>query len=233
MSEENKGNPAEAFQQLLAKKNNDGVALASQLFDENFQLREKNRALKESVPGQDSVVLSAEDGKKWEAFSALGIEPTDIQAKLTAMSDLEAKNKELASMESLRGLADAGIDGSKLKLPVLKDLLAKFPDAQIEFKKEKDKSGNEATVAYIKSDESAKQALFSEFANEHFADYLPALKVNAENKAAPLGNGGDPSPKGGEGGGIFDRIRSTVKANNENQAAKVDIDARFNRASVN
>jgi hypothetical protein len=42
--------PTTAFQNLLKKKDGDALSLASQLFDENFQLREQKREMKGKLP---------------------------------------------------------------------------------------------------------------------------------------------------------------------------------------
>jgi hypothetical protein len=64
--------PAAAFQRLLEQNKNDGIAVASKLFDENFRYRGEVRDLKKKVPVEGSVVLSADEAKEWEAFKALG-----------------------------------------------------------------------------------------------------------------------------------------------------------------
>ena len=130
-------------------------------------------------------------------------------------------------METLRELAEVGLDGSKLKLSVLKDQLAKYPDAVIRFDTQKDKDGNEAKVAFIKHGD--KESPFTDFATENFSDYLPALKVSAEaQQPITPGNTHDPKPKGGTTS-IFDRIRETVTAESKAKAAPADIDARFGK----
>lgn len=220
--------PASGFQALLEKHQNDSIRLASTLFDENFQLRERNRELKSQIPADGSMVLSAEDAKKYKAIVDLGVEPKDIKAALEKLPVLEKENKELAGMETLREIADIGLDGSKLKLSVLKDQLQKYPDAVVSFKTEKDKSGNEVKVAFIKTTNDAAEVPFTQFASESLADYLPALKVNAEAAPAIPGNAHDPKPNGNAGGSIFDRIRSAVKTETETKP-KVDLDARFGR----
>lgn len=224
--------PAQAFQNALNKKNGDGIALASQLFDENFTYRQKIRDLETRLPKDGNVVLSVDDAKEWEAFKQLNVKAVDAKKAIESVTTLEKANKELASMESLRELADIGIDGSKLKLSVLKDQLsAKYPDAKITFKTEKDKDGNEAKVAYFQKTDKDAVTKFSEFANAELADYLPALKVSAEaNQPVPPGNTGDPSPTGG-GSNVFERIRGDVKKQGEGNKP-VDIDARFGRAPM-
>lgn len=223
-------NPAAAFQALLEKNNNDGIRLASTLFDENFQLREKNRELRSLAPAEGSLVLSAEDAKKYQAYIALGIDAAEIKKKIDLVEVLEQKNKELSSMEALREVADIGLDGSKLKLSVLKDQLGRFPDAQISFKTEKDAEGKEAKVAYIKPSDKESETSFTDFAKANLADYIPALKVNAESDPAVPGNGPGPKPQGGSTN-VFEGIRAAAKAAAEKQGQTPDLDSAFGRAA--
>jgi hypothetical protein len=189
-------NPAAAFQAMLEKNSNDGIKLASTLFDDNFQLREKNRELKKKLPADGAIVLTGDDAKEYQAFKALNVKAEDAKKAIEAVPALEKQNKELSGMESLRELADIGLDGSKLKLSVLKDQIAsKHPDAEISFKNEKDKDGKEAKVAYIKKDKDSKEQSFTEFANAELVDYLPSLKVSTEATPQPFsGNTPDPKP---------------------------------------
>jgi hypothetical protein len=222
--------PASAFQRLLDQNKNDGLAVASKLFDENFQLREKNRELKGKLPTDGAVVLSADDAKEWQAFKALDKKAEDVKKALDSSAELEKQNKELAGMESLRELSDIGLDGSKLKISVLKDQMQRFPDAELTFKSEKDKDGNEAKVAYIKPDKDSKELAFTEFATDKFADYLPSLKVSTEaNTVIKPGNGPDPKPQG-NATSVFDRIRESMKT--ESEKPKANIDDRFGRAAA-
>lgn len=223
-------NPAETFQRLLAQKNNDATALASQLFDENFQLRVKNRELKDAGPKEGAKVLSPDEAKRWDAYEALGKEPKDLRKAIDALPELEKTNKELAGMETLRELADIGLDGSKLKLSVLKDqMLTKYPDAAITFKTEKNKDGVEVKTAYIKPTADGPESSFHEFAAQNLSDYLPALKVTAEATPVIPGNTHDPKPQGGPLS-TFDRLRSKLTEERKANAVPiVDLDARFGR----
>lgn len=223
-------NPAETFQRMLEKKNNDATALASQLFDENFRYRETIREMKEKQPADGSLVLSADDAKRWAAFNELGAEPKEIKKSLERLPELEKQNKELAGMESLRELADIGLDGSKLKLSVLKDQLARYPDAVIRFDKQKDKDGNESKVAFIKDKPDGTELSFNDFAAQNLSDYLPALKVTAEQSMPPApGASHDPPPTGGTGS-VFDRIRESVTKKTEAVKPR-DIDQAFGKAA--
>jgi hypothetical protein len=225
-------NPAESYQRLLEQHKNDANAVALKLFGENYDLRTRNRELMEKQPKDGGVVLSADDAKEWNAFKALNVKASDAKKQIEAAATLEKQNKELAAMENLREIADLGLDGSKLKISVLKDQLSgKYPDAAITFKTEKDKDGKEAKVAYIqKTDKDAVQP-FAEFANSELTDYLPSLKVTPEaNTPVPPGNTGDPKPQNAASS-LFDRIREDVTKKSE-ATKPADIDARFGRAAV-
>jgi anthranilate/para-aminobenzoate synthase component I len=224
----NTPDPAQAFQGLLAKHNNDATAVASKLFDENFQLRTKNRELSQKIPGDGTVTLTADEAKQWNAFKDLGQEPKDIKKALAQLPDLEKQNKELAGMETYRELADLGLDGSKLKLSVLKDQLARFPDAVIRFDKQTDKDGNESKVAFIKTTADGTESSFTDFAAQNLSDYLPALKVTAEQAPPIPGNTQDPKPQGGVAS-VFDRAREAGKA--LSTQVKPNIDAVFGRSA--
>lgn len=226
--------PATGFQNLLAKKNNDAMALASQLFDENFQLRTKNRDLADKLPKDGSLVLTAEEAKEHNKLKTFltdsKLEFKTLKEMVEKFPELEKSNKDLAGMETYRELADIGLDGSKLKLSVLKDQLGKFPDAVIRFDKQKDKDGNESKVAFIKTTTDGTELSFTDFAAQNLSDYLPALKVTAEQQPLQPGNTHDPKPNGATGG-IFDRIRESVRSEDKAKAVPTNIDARFGKAA--
>ncbi len=105
--------------------------------------------------------------------------------------------------------------------------MARFPDAAISFKTEKDKDGKEAKVAYIKKTAESAETKFEDFAKADLADYLPSLKVSSNAQQPPvLGSGPDPAHNG-QLGSVFDRIRESVKA----KAAEpvIDLNARFGK----
>lgn len=227
--------PTASFQRLLEKNNNDGVKLAATLFDDNFQLREKNRQLREAQPKEGSIVLSPDDAKIWKQLQDSGVEMKEIKTMLKEFPDLKKANKELTAMEHIRDLADLGLEGSKLKIPVLKDLiLNKFPDATFRFANEKDKDGNDTRNAYVKPTADGQETTFAEFASANFADYLPALKVNAEH-TQPIIPGATPDPKpSGQERGFFDNIRKEVETRNAEtqKAQQLNPLDRFGRAAT-
>jgi hypothetical protein len=223
MADEDKQNPAEAYQKLLDRHDNNAGQLALKLFGENYDLRESNRQLKQQVPADGNVVLSAEDAKKWKAFQDLGKEVKDIKSALEKLPALETENQKLSKRDNLRAVAALGYD-----FDVLEEQLGKFPNHELATKKIKNDKGEEVSAPYITID--GKESSLDDFAKENFAKYLPVLKVNTETQPAPKGNGYDPKPSG-NAGGFFDRIRESVKEKAD-AAPKVDINARFGKQVI-
>jgi hypothetical protein len=187
---DNKPNPAEAFQKLLEKNSNDGVKLASQLFDENFQLRTKNRELSTSQPKEGSVVLSADEAKLWKAYQDLGVAPDEIKTSLDKLPTLESENLKLSKRDKLRDVEVLGYD-----LELLEEQMAKFPNAEISVKKTKDAKDatKEIKTPFVTLD--GKESSLDDFGKVNFPKILPVLKVNADQPPKP-GNSGDPKPHG-------------------------------------
>jgi len=207
------GNPAEALQKLLDKHKGDAMALAMTLLSENFDLRSKNRDLREKVPADGSVVLSKADGERWEKFKALGKKPEDIAAALTQAEKDTVEAAKLRRKDNLRDVSDVGYGGSKLKLSVLEDLDGKFPDAERpEYVVKEEKDGKAVTVKH-----GGKELPLEQFAKENWADYEPALKADAgQQQQRRGGNGGDPPPAGNLS--TLERIRQQEKERQEKAA---------------
>ena len=134
MAEENNDKTKEQqnLENLLEKYGNDSLRLATNLLAENASLREKNRTLKASVPGEGSFILSKEEKTEWDTFKALNKPMTDIQKELSETETLRTENAKLVKRDSLREVAATG-----WKLGVLEEQLTKFPNAQVSVKKQK------------------------------------------------------------------------------------------------
>jgi hypothetical protein len=201
---DNKPNPVEAFQNLLGKYNNDGVKLASQLFDENYQYRNQIRDLKATAPKDGSLVLSADEAKQWKAYQDLGVEPEKIKESLDKLPVLETENSKLTKRDKLREIETLGYD-----LEVLEDRMSAFPNAEITVKKSKDAKDatKEVKTPYVTLD--GKESSLDDFAKSNFAKFLPVLKVSNEAQTPRSGSTPDPKPSGA-GTSVFDRIRQKV-----------------------
>jgi hypothetical protein len=189
----NKGNdPTAAFQNRLKKLDGDAMAFATQLFDENFQLRGQKRELEKKLPADGSLILSKEDAATWEAFNALNMKPEEIAEKV---KDTETLTGEIAALKKRDVLRDvAGLQGYKLSVLEDRD---KATDGLEYIIKEEGKQGEKRKVAYVKHE--GKEVPLEQFASEQWADFVPALKVEQGNGTAKRGMGGDPPPVGGAG----------------------------------
>jgi len=185
-----KPDPAQAFQSRLTKMNGDAMALASQLFDENFRLREDkrelNKSLKEAqakIPADDHTILSPAKAQEYEAYKVIG-KPQEIQDRLDAHATLETQLAEMKQKDVLREVAD--LHGYKLSVLLDRDKAAGGLKVEI-----KDDAKGVKT-AFVKDGD--KEAPITEFAQQHWADYLPSLKVETATQPR-AGNGFDPKPK--------------------------------------
>lgn len=198
---------------IKAKYNGAADVALSVLGQENFELRKEKRELKSKLPKEDSVILTADEAKIWKAYQDLGVSPKDLKpfielgktpdelkTAVEKVPELEKETKELKQSETYREVAAA----YGYKPAVLKRLMADYPDAVFEFKTEKDDKEQEHTVALIRNAGDDKDQPFDKFAEEHFADFLPALKVEADQTKQqpknpmridpPPANPGDPTP---------------------------------------
>lgn len=173
--------PSEGFKALLAKNGNDAIRMAEKLFDENFKLRQKNTALKGSVPGDGAVVLKGDDAKKWEKYRALG-EPAEVKASLDsgrdAISKLE-RNDKVAAYEKA-----AEVAGYK---PSVFAALAERDGLTVEVvpgkQGEKGKDGKPVQVAVVKGEGDSTTPI-DEYVDQHWSDFKPALGGAAEKAKA-------------------------------------------------
>lgn len=87
--ESGKSSETAGLRNMLARHNNDAMALAAELYNQTYALREQrrslrkeNEALKQKLPAEGSVVLSGDDVKLWESYQGLG-KPEDLQSQLS------------------------------------------------------------------------------------------------------------------------------------------------------
>ena len=204
---ENEPNPAEAYQNLLKKHNDDANAVALKLFGENFDLRGTIRDLKKSQPTEGAVILTAEEARKWNAFNELGKEPKDIKASLDKLPNLETENQRLSKRDSLRDIAATGWD-----LELLEQQLEKYPTATVAVKKVKGEKDEETPTAFITVD--GKESSLEEFGKENFPKLLPVLKVS-EPAQTKTGATYDPNPAN-PSDSLFENIRKEAEEKKKN-----------------
>lgn len=185
--------PTQAFQSRLSKMNGDAMAFATQLFDENFRLREDKRKLTEAatetakkLPAEGSIVLTSVEAKAYEEYKALGT-PVELKTRIDAFPTLEDENKNLKMRDSLREVASIGIGGSKLRFSVLEDRVKAAGNLQFIVKEE---GRDKRKVAYVKDGD--KETPLEQFAEKNWADYLPSLKEESARRTGSA-NGGEGS----------------------------------------
>jgi len=162
-----------AVKALQAKNGTDAEGLAVKLYDENFQLREKNRTakaeieeLKKKLPAENAVVLAAADAKIWAEYQKLG-KPEDLGKAVSERADLSKQVSESKRKE----LVNAAAEAHGLRASVLSKLIGELP---IEMKDEQ-RDGKAVKVAYVK--DGAESKPLDKYAESAWADFVPALRT--------------------------------------------------------
>jgi hypothetical protein len=161
------GDVLAGLQRLIEKQGGEAGRVAELLYRENHELREKNRTLAAQAPGQGAVVLQGEQAAQWTAYTALGA-PDALTA---ALRERETATGELATLrrsEVLRQVQDAsGYKASVLgQLPGVADLTFSVREISAD--------GKTITAAFVK-DKAGQEHALSDYAAQHWADFLPAL----------------------------------------------------------
>jgi hypothetical protein len=217
------GGEQEAIQKLLDKHKGDAMALALQLFSENFQLREKNRDLKKQIPAEGSVTVSKADHDKLEAYKTLG-KPDELKTRLDGHATLETENAELKRDGVLRDIA--GELGWKVS--VLKDR-DKASGGSLEYLfREEGEGDKKKRVPYVKTEQG--EVSLEKYASDSWGDYLTALK--AEGSSAEPKRGLERSPRPAGGDNIFEATRKGELARQEAAAKPQTLRERFRGATA-
>ena len=170
----------QSFQRALERRNQDGVALAREMFEDNYQLRRKNKALSDEVrdlqakaPAPDAVMLSAAEAAAWAAYQALGT-PAAIQQGLDARAQLQQQVEAQAREATLRTVAAAA--GYKLAVLTHLDRMAQAQGKALAFAvRDTDVDGQPTPTAFVQDGEQEQP--LAAYAAQHWADFLPALAV--------------------------------------------------------
>lgn len=179
--------PAAGLRNALQRHQGDALALANQLYSENYQLRERNRQVAAQVPAQGSVVLTSEQAAQWAAYQQLGA-PDALKTTLEGAQTAAQELTGLKRQATIRTAADA----AGFKSTVLGQLAG---DLAIEVR-EIETNGKKAPAAFVKGQDGQEVGL-AQYAQQHWADFLPALQA-----ATPQPQGTQwPPQTGGQGGG--------------------------------
>jgi hypothetical protein len=182
-----------SLQSLLARNNGDAMAMAAQLFNDNYALRERNRQLSAAAPAEGSVVLPKAEADALAAYKAIG----DLEALKKSLADAQQAQTQLAGLQRqglLREVAEAaGYKASVLgQLPGAADLAFEVREVEADGKKTK--------AAFVKPKDGAEVALTT-YAQQHWGDFLPALAAAQQQGGQQQQQQGTPYPGQGSGGG--------------------------------
>ncbi len=183
--------------EALTKRHGSSDAVAMQLLRETHDLREKNRQLRDRVPADGSLVLSAEDAKHWQAYQTLG-KPADLSSALSERGQYKA---ELDGLRRARLIDEAAtIAGFK---PTVLATLVKADGIELTIGTPDDRGVRTVTVK-----DGDKNVPLAEFALSRWKDHLPALRAAPQSPGTP---GRDtPTPIPGHSGMAAGQARETV-----------------------
>lgn len=193
------------LQGLLQRHNNDAMAVIATLLAENHTLRGERRDLRERIPGQGAVVLTAEQATQWQTYQQLGAP----DALRTQLDERETAQKELGQLRRERDVrAVAEVVNYKANV-----LLDRAQGLELEVA-EVEENGAKQKRAFVKSKDGQRTRL-EEYAQANWADYLPALQVEQQPKqAAPAGTSYVRQSAGGKAAGA-DPVSNFVSATYE------------------
>lgn len=146
----------------------------AQLADENRELRDDRRDLREKVkkfeaPG--TVVLTADEAKEYEGFKALGKKAADVKKELDGVPEMRAK---LADHDR-RAIADEAAPLVGYNPATLRELIT---DKRLEISfRDETKDGKPVRVPLVKpaGDDKAQAIPLTEYAAKNLTAYIPAL----------------------------------------------------------
>ncbi len=167
--------PNEGFKALLAKYNNDALVVAGKLHEENYKLRQKNAAMKATVPDEGAVVLKGDDAKDWQKYREFG-KPSEVKASLESGRSATTKLEGIGRAESYRKAARTlDLNEAVFILAAEKDGLV------VEFVEDKGEDNKVVATAVVKGEGDSTTPL-DEYVDKHWSDIRPAL--GGEKKVA-------------------------------------------------
>jgi hypothetical protein len=194
--------PSAGFQNLLQRNQGDAMAMANRLYDENYQLRQRNRELSGRVPAEGTVVLSGEQATAWQAYQQLG-SAQELQQRLDAAQTATAELTTLRRSAQLSEVAQI----AGYKPSVLTQLAG---DREFEIR-EVETDGTKVKAAYVKDGEQLRPV--AEYAQAAWADFMPALQASqgaGQQQAGtkfPAQQGGGQAPSGDVAGDLLKQFQ--------------------------
>jgi len=165
---------AAAFQRRLERSQGNAVALAEQLWRDNYAQREEIRQLRTRIPAEGALILTGDAATLHQQYAALGRRPDEVAAALAELDTLRTQARDRARNDLVSEAAEA----AGFKAPVLARLAP--PDLEIVVKPEQ-KNGKPVKVAYVTA--GGKETPLADYAAAAWPDFLPALKAEAPRPA--------------------------------------------------
>jgi hypothetical protein len=179
------------YQSLIGRYGGSSDAVATLLYNDNYQLRKDKSELEKQVPKEGMVVLSKEEADALQKFRELG-EFDAVKQGLEERDTYKTAAQEATRNEELRKVADA----LKWDFDVFKDLNGLIGEVSYEMKPVT--RGNQSVnVPYVKfkENDADKELTVEDYVSQKKPQYLKALQVDT-GPARP-GNGAGPNPSGG------------------------------------
>jgi len=173
---------AKAVEGLVAR-HGDPTAALRVLMGENYTLRDQARDLKGKLPAEGSVVLAGDDARHWGDYRKLGA-PADLRRAIDAGKQFEAEAGGYRKAELIGRAAEVtAIDGARIR-PAVLGRLAEGLDIEVRDELNKEgkpvlKDGKPVRQAVVKG-EGDKVTPLADYAKQHWGDFLPALKAEAD-----------------------------------------------------
>jgi hypothetical protein len=166
---------------------------AALLFQENREHRQRIRELEQRVPGEGAVVLTGDQAQAWQTYSQLG-NPAEVQQRLTAAEQAQQELAGLRRAEQVRSVAEAAGYKPNVLQRLAEGLTLDLREQQVE--------GQTARVPVVVTGEGQQQQAtpLAEYAQQHWADFLPALQAQPVGQPAQAPQGGVQYPRQ-QGGG--------------------------------
>lgn len=163
------------LQGLLARHNNDAMAVVATLLSENHGLRDERRQLRSQLPAQGTVVLTPEQAQSWQAYQGLGA----LDAVQQQLQQAQTAQTELAGLrrESLLGRVQ---EASGYKASVL----GKLPGSdKLDFEVRETTVDGKAVKSVVVKD-GDKETPLADYAKTNWSDFLPALTAGQQQQPA-------------------------------------------------
>jgi hypothetical protein len=221
MADENNSSDKDgAFQRLLDRYKNDGIAMAEKLFSENYAYRTQIRDLERQVlevqskaPAEGAIVLTGNDAQTWAAYQALG-KPDELKQGLEEKTQLQGKLQNMERETTLRTVAETV--GYKAGVLANLDKIAKAEGKALSFDvRETTVDGKTVKAAYVKDGD--KELPLTEYATTNWADFIPALTVQGTQQQSGTRY---PAQHAGNGaGGKTDPVEAFLQRQEASRAA--------------